>query len=191
MTLSDWNRLSMSTSRRAFLQLSAASAALGTSVGDAGAQTRAATSPAPTPGPPPAPITEDERRARIEKARRLMAEQKLQALVLEPGSSLFYYTGVRWGLSERPFLLVIPAKGELAYVTPGFEEQRARELTQVHHRHSCLAGGREPVPAGRPHPGRPRHHDGPGRDRRAHALLHRRRRCARKRRDSSSWMRWR
>jgi Xaa-Pro dipeptidase len=37
---------------------------------------------------------------------------------------------VRWGLSERPFLLVIPARGELAYVTPAFEEQRAREVTK-------------------------------------------------------------
>jgi Xaa-Pro dipeptidase len=41
---------------------------------------------------------------------------------------MFYYTGVRWGNSERTFGVVIPAKGELAWVTPGFEEQRAREL---------------------------------------------------------------
>ena len=39
-----------------------------------------------------------------------------------------YFVNVRWGLSERPFLVVIPAKGELAYVSPGFEEQRAREI---------------------------------------------------------------
>src|SRR4029079_2467374 len=37
---------------------------------------------------------------------------------------------VGWGHSERPFLLVIPAKGDLAYVTPGFEENRAREITK-------------------------------------------------------------
>ena len=77
---------------------------------------------------PVAPITDDERRARIEKARRLMTENGIAAIFLEPGSSMSYYTGVRWGLSERPFGVVIPAKGELAYVTPGFEEQRAREL---------------------------------------------------------------
>lgn len=74
------------------------------------------------------PITDAEREARIEKARRLMAEQKLDALFLEAGSSLFYYTGVRWGLSERLFGVVIPARGELAYVAPAFEEMRAREL---------------------------------------------------------------
>jgi Xaa-Pro dipeptidase len=74
------------------------------------------------------PITMDERRARLEKARRLMAERRIGAVILEGGSSLFYFTGVRWGLSERPFVAVIPAKGELAWVCPGFEEARAREL---------------------------------------------------------------
>jgi Xaa-Pro dipeptidase len=76
------------------------------------------------------PITDDERRARIEKARRLMAENGLGAIVLEPGTSMNYFVNVRWGTSERPFLLVIPAKGELAYVAPGFEEARAREITK-------------------------------------------------------------
>jgi Xaa-Pro dipeptidase len=76
------------------------------------------------------PISDDERRARIEKARRLMTDQGLGAIVLEPGTSMSYFADVRWGLSERPFLLVIPAKGELAYVSPAFEEQRAREITK-------------------------------------------------------------
>ena len=83
----------------------------------------------PLPGAPPF-ITDDERRARIDKARRLMAEQGLGAIVLEPGTSMAYFVNVRWGLSERPFLLVIPAKGELAYVAPAFEENRAREITK-------------------------------------------------------------
>jgi Xaa-Pro dipeptidase len=77
-----------------------------------------------------APITDDERKGRIEKARRLMADNRLDAIVLEGGSSLFYFTGVRWGLSERPFVAVIPAKGELAWICPGFEEARARELVK-------------------------------------------------------------
>jgi Xaa-Pro dipeptidase len=73
-------------------------------------------------------ITDAERLARIEKARRLMADNKIDALVLEGGTSMFYYTGVRWGNSERTFAVVIPQKGDLAWVTPGFEEMRAREL---------------------------------------------------------------
>ena len=74
------------------------------------------------------PITEDERRGRIEKARRLMVENDIDAVFFEPGSSLFYYTGIRWRLSERMFAMVLPAKGEPAYVCPAFEEERAREL---------------------------------------------------------------
>jgi Xaa-Pro dipeptidase len=77
-----------------------------------------------------APIAVEERRGRIEKARRLMAENGMGAIVLEPGTSMSYFVDVRWGLSERPFLVVIPARGELAYVSPGFEEMRAREITK-------------------------------------------------------------
>jgi Xaa-Pro dipeptidase len=115
--------------RRQFLARSAATgAALAVgSVSVADAQT-----PDPfaslRPLPPAPPITDDERRARIEKARRLMAANGIGAIFLEGGSSMFYFTGVRWGNSERTFGVVIPAKGELAWVTPAFEEQRAREL---------------------------------------------------------------
>ncbi len=81
------------------------------------------------PLPNPAqPITDDERRARIAKAQKLMNDQGVGAIVLESGTSMAYFTNVRWGLSERPFLLVIPAKGELAWISPAFEEARAREL---------------------------------------------------------------
>jgi Xaa-Pro aminopeptidase len=81
----------------------------------------------PLPNPAP-PITDDERRARIAKAQKLMNDQGVGAIVLESGTSMAYFTNVRWGLSERPFLLVIPAKGELAWISPAFEEARAREL---------------------------------------------------------------
>jgi Xaa-Pro dipeptidase len=74
------------------------------------------------------PISDDERRDRIAKAQRLMVETRIDAIFLEPGSSLFYYTGVRWGNSERMFAAVIPARGEIAWITPKFEEARAREL---------------------------------------------------------------
>ena len=85
----------------------------------------AALQPLANPAPP---ITDDERRARIAKAQRLMTEQGLGAIVLEGGTSMSYFVNVRWGLSERPFLVVIPAKGDVAYIAPGFEEQRAREV---------------------------------------------------------------
>jgi Xaa-Pro dipeptidase len=75
-----------------------------------------------------APIGAAERQARIARARVLMGESKLDAILLEPGATMDYFTGVHWSLSERPFVAVIPARGELAWICPGFEEGRAREL---------------------------------------------------------------
>ena len=74
------------------------------------------------------PISDDERKTRIAKAQRLMTEQQIDAIYLEPGSSMFYFTGMRWGTSERMFALVIPQRGELGWICPKFEEERAREL---------------------------------------------------------------
>ncbi|MBA2306121.1 MAG: aminopeptidase P family protein [Acidobacteria bacterium] len=73
------------------------------------------------------PITADERRGRVEKARRLMAEQKLDALMLCSGTSLVYFTNIDWSGGERLFTCVIPARGEPFFVCPAFEEDRARE----------------------------------------------------------------
>jgi Xaa-Pro dipeptidase len=73
------------------------------------------------------PISADERRGRVEKARRLMKEAKLDALVLTPGTSLRYFTGMRWYGGERLFACVVPRRGEPFFVCPAFEEDRARE----------------------------------------------------------------
>jgi Xaa-Pro dipeptidase len=74
------------------------------------------------------PISIDERKQRIAKAQQLMAEQKIDAIFMEGTVSCFYFTGMRWGQSERTFGLVIPAKGAIAYVCPKFEDDRAKEL---------------------------------------------------------------
>jgi len=125
----------MQISRRSFVQTSAVAA--GAYAVPAAAQRAGAPRSVPPavaalkPFPGKAtPISDDERRARIGKARRLMVEHGMGAIVLEPGTSMNYFVNVRWGTSERPFLLVIPLKGELAYVAPGFEEARAREVTK-------------------------------------------------------------
>ena len=73
------------------------------------------------------PISTDERRERIAKAQRLMSERKMDALLLPGGTSLQYFTGARWGNSERLFAVVIPLKGKAFSVCPSFEEDRARE----------------------------------------------------------------
>jgi Xaa-Pro dipeptidase len=79
------------------------------------------------------PIDDDDRRARIAKAQRLMTEQGIGAILLEPGASMRYFTGVGWSLSERTFALVLPARGEAGWVCPAFEEARARELIRFGH----------------------------------------------------------
>jgi len=73
------------------------------------------------------PITIDERAERQEKARQLMRENNLSAIILTQGTSLVYFTGVQWWGGERLFAMVLPAKGDAFYVAPAFEEGRARE----------------------------------------------------------------
>ena len=77
------------------------------------------------------PITVEEREARIEKAQRLLTENKIEALILDAGTSLQYFTGISWWPSERTMVALIPAKGDIRYVCPGFEEDRLRELIKI------------------------------------------------------------
>ncbi len=75
------------------------------------------------------PITADEFHERMLRAQKLMAESspKYDALFVAPGTSLYYFTGIRWGGSERLLGLVIPRTGDPIVVVPGFEEGRLRE----------------------------------------------------------------
>jgi Xaa-Pro dipeptidase len=77
------------------------------------------------------PITLEEREHRIERARELLATNKLSALVICTGTSLNYFTGLRWGQSERFFAWVLPAKGSPFVVCPVFEEGRVRERMEA------------------------------------------------------------
>jgi Xaa-Pro dipeptidase len=56
-----------------------------------------------------------------------MRENNLSAILLTEGTSLNYFAGIHWWGGERLFAMVLPAKGEAFYVTPAFEEGRARE----------------------------------------------------------------
>jgi Xaa-Pro dipeptidase len=131
------------TTRRTFV--STATAAFGAMVLNARsvmASERLAPPTQPTTDLPPAikalksmkgqvtPISVDERRARIERARALMRTHKIDALMLTGGTSMEYFTGIRWGLSERLLAAIIPVNGSAFLVTPKFEEERAME--QLH-----------------------------------------------------------
>ena len=77
------------------------------------------------------PISREERLARIARVQERMRKARMSALLIEPGASLTYFTGVRWGRSERLTAAVIPAEGELMIVTPAFEEPSVRESLKV------------------------------------------------------------
>ncbi|HEX7158391.1 MAG TPA: Xaa-Pro peptidase family protein [Edaphobacter sp.] len=77
------------------------------------------------------PISLDEREQRIQRARELLAKNKIDALAITTGTSLAYFTGLRWGQSERFFAWVLPAKGNPFIVCPVFEEGRVRERMEA------------------------------------------------------------
>lgn len=77
------------------------------------------------------PISVEERKGRIEKAQRLMTDSKIDAIFLDGGTSMEYFTGIRWGNSERMMSAIIPAKGDVKYIGPHFEEERIRELMKI------------------------------------------------------------
>ena len=74
------------------------------------------------------PFTNEERETRIENARKLMANEKIVAVVLMGGASPQYFANVALGGSERFWALVIPWKSSPFFVCPAFEEDRAREI---------------------------------------------------------------
>ena len=115
------------SSRRDFLQTTlglSALAALPAAAAAAAAEPRSMSTAA-------APISREERQARLSKVQGLMGERKIRALLIEPGSSLEYFTGIQWHRSERSTVAIIPASGSVMVVTPAFEEPSVRETFEV------------------------------------------------------------
>ena len=73
------------------------------------------------------PIGPEERRARIARAQSLMKANGIGSVMVEAGSSLTYFTGIRWWRSERLTAAIIPVEGEVMVVTPFFEAPSVRE----------------------------------------------------------------
>jgi len=74
------------------------------------------------------PIRDEERWERIRKAQKLMEQNKIQAVFMEPGSSSFYFADFNTWVSERMIAMVLPAKGDPVWICPKFEEDRMREI---------------------------------------------------------------
>jgi Xaa-Pro dipeptidase len=78
------------------------------------------------------PIRPEEYQQRVAHAQKLMTDAKppFQALYITPGTSLFYFAGIRWWPSERILAFLVPRQGDPFLVCPAFEEGRLRE--QLH-----------------------------------------------------------
>src|SRR5262249_51998401 len=74
------------------------------------------------------PITDQERQSRREKARRLMRERRIDAIVCEGGSSMYYFTGIRRTAGDALFALILPASGEPVWVTLASDKKAAGGL---------------------------------------------------------------
>jgi Xaa-Pro dipeptidase len=122
-------------SRRSFLRSTAVASAFALGpIANAAAEDAAETLPPVFSGLKPLgsrvhPITAEEFHERLRHAQRLMSEiaPKFDALFFAPGTSLYYFTGIRWGVSERLLGLMVPRMGAPVLVVPTFEEGRLRE----------------------------------------------------------------
>lgn len=74
------------------------------------------------------PIALAEYRLRIERLQQLMQAQGMAAVFIDAGSSLFYFTGLKWSPSERMVGALVPARGDVHYIAPAFEEGTVRDL---------------------------------------------------------------
>ena len=77
------------------------------------------------------PIGRAERDVRLARARQLMRENGIGAVLIEPGSSLVYFTGINWWRSERLTAAILPVEGEACIVTPFFEEPSVRQTLGI------------------------------------------------------------
>ncbi len=77
------------------------------------------------------PIGPQEYAGRLARAQALMKANGLGAILIESGSSMTYFTGVRWGRSERLTAVVIPVEGRPCIVTPFFEEPSVRQTLAI------------------------------------------------------------
>jgi Xaa-Pro dipeptidase len=79
----------------------------------------------------PAPVPAEEFGQRIEKASRALQAAQLDALYINAGTNLYYFTGTRWNPSERLVGAVLFATGELHYIVPEFEIGTIQDFIEV------------------------------------------------------------
>ncbi|MEP5362901.1 MAG: Xaa-Pro peptidase family protein [Reichenbachiella sp.] len=73
-------------------------------------------------------INTEDRIQRIEKAAQLMQQHQIHGIFIESGTSLEYFTGIKWWPSERLTGVLIFSDGSLQYIGPAFEKERLEEM---------------------------------------------------------------
>lgn len=73
------------------------------------------------PADKPSPITNKEFQGRLNKACAALKEKGLDALYINAGTNLYYFTNTQWNPSERLVGAILFADGSLHYVVPEFE----------------------------------------------------------------------
>jgi Xaa-Pro dipeptidase len=79
----------------------------------------------------PSPVPKEEFKERIEKASKKLIAEKYDALYINAGTNLYYFTGTRWNPSERLVGAVLLATGELYYIVPEFEIGTLQDYIEV------------------------------------------------------------
>ena len=115
----------MRIDKRDFLKFSGAAGVLAATANNAGAADDSTALKSITDDVQPIGVA--ERQARVARAQALMRSHDIDAILLEPGSSMLYFSGVSWWRSERLTTVIVPREGEIAVVTPYFEEPSVRE----------------------------------------------------------------
>jgi Xaa-Pro dipeptidase len=66
------------------------------------------------------PIQAKEHLARIAKAQAYMQANNIDAIYVNAGTNLTYFTGMKWYASERMVGAILPAVGKVQYIAPSF-----------------------------------------------------------------------
>src|ERR1700686_5478090 len=74
------------------------------------------------------PIGVDKPRQRISRAQAIMREKGIDALYLDVSSSMTYFTGLKFRRTERMHSAVLPARGEIVYISPAFEIEKLKTM---------------------------------------------------------------
>ncbi|WP_392340672.1 M24 family metallopeptidase [Moritella marina] len=76
-------------------------------------------------------VSLQEFNARIVQAQAIMQREGINAIYLNAGTNLYYFTGMRWGAGERLVGAILPAIGDVQFIAPRFEQDTINEFMVV------------------------------------------------------------